>query len=379
MTAKLILITGATGNVGGRLLPLLVEDGWRVRCLARQPERLSSRVPARVEVVPGDVLDAASLSPTMQGVEAAYYLVHSMGATGDFEEQDRLAADNFASAAAAAGVQRIIYLGGLGEDEAELSARLRSRHEVGERLRAHGVPVIELRASIIIGSGSLSEGTLFDFSTVTNATAWQIANDDVMGGVSSSRISVTNGVAVFRGELSLENYGGFASVRSLPARFDLAGGDAFVIRVRGDGRRYKFTARTDRTFDSPIYQASFPTKPGEWTDLRLPMKDFVPTFRGRVLSGEPLLDPAKVTSARTEAELRRNLLESDVTRWSHLPGERHAGGGQPELSRWARQAPCLEVYSQAAGVARGPSSGQRCGSRSFAPAGSTWSGVAANV
>jgi uncharacterized protein YbjT (DUF2867 family) len=156
MTAKLILITGATGYVGGRLLPLLVEDGWRVRCLARQPERLSSRVPAGVEVVPGDVLDAASLSAAMQGVEAAYYLVHSMGATGDFEEQDRLAADNFASAAAAAGVQRIIYLGGLGEDEADLSAHLRSRHEVGERLQAQGVPVIEFRASIIIGSGSLS-------------------------------------------------------------------------------------------------------------------------------------------------------------------------------------------------------------------------------
>ncbi|MBM3263310.1 MAG: SDR family oxidoreductase [candidate division Zixibacteria bacterium] len=153
---KLILVTGATGYVGGRLLPLLVQDGCRMRCLARQPERLSSGVPTGVEVVAGDVLDAASLSAAMQGVETAYYLVHSMGTTGDFEEQDRLAADNFASAAAAAGVQRIIYLGGLGEDETELSAHLRSRHEVGERLRAHGVPVVELRASIIIGSGSLS-------------------------------------------------------------------------------------------------------------------------------------------------------------------------------------------------------------------------------
>jgi uncharacterized protein YbjT (DUF2867 family) len=92
----------------------------------------------------------------MQGVDAAFYLVHSMGATGDFEKQDRLAAESFAAAARAAGVQRIIYLGGLGEDEPGLSAHLRSRHEVGERLRAHGVPVIEFRASIIIGSGSLS-------------------------------------------------------------------------------------------------------------------------------------------------------------------------------------------------------------------------------
>ncbi len=151
-----ILLTGATGYVGGRLLPLLVADGWRVRCLARQPEHLSPRVPAGVEVVQGDLLDAASLSAAMQGVEAAFYLVHSMGATGNFETQDRLAAEHFATAARAAGVQRIIYLGGLGEDEADLSAHLRSRHEVGERLRAHGVPVIEFRASIIIGSGSLS-------------------------------------------------------------------------------------------------------------------------------------------------------------------------------------------------------------------------------
>lgn len=151
-----LLLTGATGYVGGRLLPLLVKDGAQVRCLARAPERLASRVPAGVEVVAGDVLNPASLADAMRGVTAAYYLVHSMGATGDFEEQDRIAADNFARAAAAAGVERIIYLGGLGEEDADLSAHLRSRHEVGDRLRAHGVPVLELRASIVIGSGSLS-------------------------------------------------------------------------------------------------------------------------------------------------------------------------------------------------------------------------------
>lgn len=151
-----VLVTGATGYVGGRLVPRLVEAGSRVRCLARQPQRLSSRVPAGVEVVAGDVLDGPSLTRAMQGVSAAYYLVHSMGATGDFEEQDRQAADHFAEAARAAGVRRMIYLGGLGEDQAGLSAHLRSRHEVGERLRAHGVSVVEFRASIIIGSGSLS-------------------------------------------------------------------------------------------------------------------------------------------------------------------------------------------------------------------------------
>jgi uncharacterized protein YbjT (DUF2867 family) len=151
-----ILLTGATGYIGGRLLPLLAADGWRVRCLARQPEHLLLRVSDDVEVMQGDLLDVESLSAVMKGVEVAFYLVHSMGATGDFEKQDRMAAENCAAAASAAGVQRIIYLGGLGEDEPELSAHLRSRHEVGERLRAHGVPVIEFRASIIIGSGSLS-------------------------------------------------------------------------------------------------------------------------------------------------------------------------------------------------------------------------------
>ena len=85
-------------------------------------------------------------------------------------------------------------------------------------------------------------------------------------------------------------------MRSLPARHDLAGCDTFVIRVRGDGRRYKFTALTDRSFDRAIYQTVFTTKKGEWEEHRLPLKQFVPTFRGRVLPGEPPLDPAKVTS-----------------------------------------------------------------------------------
>jgi len=153
---SLVLLTGATGYVGGRLLSLLVAEGRRVRCVARHPVNLLPRVPEGVEVVRGDVLDAESLRPAMAGVEAAYYLVHSMGATGDFQEQDRLAAENFGAAAKGAGVRRIIYLGGLGEDGPELSAHLQSRHEVGDRLRASGVPVVEFRASIIIGSGSLS-------------------------------------------------------------------------------------------------------------------------------------------------------------------------------------------------------------------------------
>jgi len=152
----LILLTGATGYVGGRLLLALEGTGRRVRCLARRPEYLRDRVSEGTEVAAGDVLDVDTLPSVLAGVEVAYYLVHSMGARGDFVEQDRLAATNFAQAAKAAGVRRIVYLGGLGRSEGGLSAHLRSRQEVGDILRTSGALVIELRASVVIGSGSLS-------------------------------------------------------------------------------------------------------------------------------------------------------------------------------------------------------------------------------
>jgi uncharacterized protein YbjT (DUF2867 family) len=156
VSAKLILLTGATGYIGGRLLKELEAQGQRVRCLARQPEFLRARVAGHTEIVTGDVLVSASLNQAMSGVDTAYYLVHSMQQGSGFSEKDRQAAHNFGAAARAAGVRRIIYVGGLGDDRQQLSAHLRSRHEVGEVLRASGVPVLEFRASIIIGSGSLS-------------------------------------------------------------------------------------------------------------------------------------------------------------------------------------------------------------------------------
>ncbi len=152
----LILLTGASGYVGGRLLKLLEDQGRRVRCLARRPEILAPKVGPGTEIVAGDVLEQASLDAAMRGVRAAYYLVHSMGSTGSFEIEDRAAALNFGQAALAAGVERIVYLGGLGSDEEELSPHLRSRQEVGRILQQSGVPVLEFRASIVIGSGSLS-------------------------------------------------------------------------------------------------------------------------------------------------------------------------------------------------------------------------------
>jgi len=151
-----ILLTGASGYVGGRLLKALEASGRRVRCLARHPQALQSRVGVGTEVVRGDVLDKVSLLEAMAGVQTAYYLVHSMGTATNFEESDRQGARNFAQAAAEAGVRRIIYLGGLGDSHTELSAHLRSRLEVGRLLASTGVQALEFRASVIIGSGSLS-------------------------------------------------------------------------------------------------------------------------------------------------------------------------------------------------------------------------------
>ena len=154
--SKRILLTGATGYVGGRLLTLLERSGHRVRCLARRPEVLRPKVAEGTEVVAADLLDRASLAPAMAGMEVVYYLVHSMNSGGSFEEQDRQAARQCAEAAREAGIRRVIYLGGLGDSRQELSPHLRSRHEVGEILRGSGAQVIEFRASIVIGSGSLS-------------------------------------------------------------------------------------------------------------------------------------------------------------------------------------------------------------------------------
>lgn len=153
----LILVTGATGYIGGRLVPRLLDMGCRVRCLVRDPVRLQGRPwQGDVEIVAGDMLQPDSLAPAMQGVSAAYYLVHSLAGGSDFHQRDLTAARNFGAAARAAGVERILFLGGLAEAAPGLSEHLRSRQQTGDCLRSAGVPVTEFRAGVIVGSGSLS-------------------------------------------------------------------------------------------------------------------------------------------------------------------------------------------------------------------------------
>ena len=151
-----ILVVGASGYIGGRLVPLLAARGHELILMSRDARPLAARFP-QATIVAADLLDPSTLSMALEGVEVAYYLAHSMGAgERGFAERDRQAARNFGQAARRGGVSRIVYLGGLGDDSADLSHHLASRHETGAQLAAQGVPVTEFRAAVIIGSGSAS-------------------------------------------------------------------------------------------------------------------------------------------------------------------------------------------------------------------------------
>lgn len=153
-----ILVLGSTGYVGGRLIPRLLKNKHQVRCLVRDINKAKGRPWSNdIEILSGDVLERNSLSEAMKGIDAVYYLIHSMAAgLSRFEDLDRKAAENVAGEASEAGVKQIVYLGGLGDTTDKLSSHLRSRHEVGDVLRQGTVPVTELRAAVVVGSGSLS-------------------------------------------------------------------------------------------------------------------------------------------------------------------------------------------------------------------------------
>ena len=157
MTSKLVLVTGASGYIAGRLIPQLLQRGYRLRCMVRKPHVLRGRPWfGQVEVVAGDVLDPASLRPVLEGVSTAYYLIHNMASGRGYTGRELDGARNFAAEAEAAGVEHVIYLGGLADSRSHIAAHLRSRIETGEILQAGKVPVTEFRAGVIVGPGSIS-------------------------------------------------------------------------------------------------------------------------------------------------------------------------------------------------------------------------------
>ena len=145
-----------------------------------------------------------------------------------------------------------------------------------------------------VGMVVSGEKTLFDFEAGRSESPWYIVNDGVMGGLSQSEMGAKDGAACFRGILSLENNGGFASVRTEVVSEDLAGFDGFRLRVKGDGKVYKFRVRTTQRFDGVAYSVNFPTQAGEWQTHRLAADQFVPMFRGRIVRSAPPLDMALV-------------------------------------------------------------------------------------
>ncbi len=154
-SAGKLLVAGATGYIGGLLARALIEDGREVRCLVRDPRKAGDLERAGCEIVKGDVLEPETLGPALEGIEVAYYLVHSMGrgSDADFATRDKRAATNFGEAAAAAGIERMVYLGGLGDPGSE---HLRSRHETALALERSGIPLTYFRAAAVIGAGSES-------------------------------------------------------------------------------------------------------------------------------------------------------------------------------------------------------------------------------
>lgn len=157
MGKELVLVTGATGYIASRLIPQLLERGYRVRCLVRKSPRLTARAWfPYVEVVLGDVMDPSTLAPAMQGVHTAYYLIHNMSSGRGYTSLETTGARNFVSAAENADVKQIIYLSGLADPRERIAAHMRSRIETGDTLREGNIPVTEFRAGVIVGPGSIS-------------------------------------------------------------------------------------------------------------------------------------------------------------------------------------------------------------------------------
>ncbi|WP_217180091.1 SDR family oxidoreductase [Streptomyces sp. AC495_CC817] len=330
------LVTGASGYIGGRLVPELLEAGYSVRCLARSPGKLRDHPWAgRVEVVGGDVTDAESVGAAMEGVDVAYYLVHALGTGRGFEETDRRAAEIFGERARAAGVRRIVYLGGLtpaGVPEHELSPHLRSRAEVGRVLLASGVPTAVLRAAVIIGSGSASFEML---RHLTERLPVMVTPSWVRTRIQP--IAVRDVLRLLVGCAGLPE--------DVNRTFDIGGPD--VVTYEQMMRRYAAVAELPKRVIVPVPPLT-PRLSSLWVGLVTPVpgglaRPLVESLRHEVVCGERDIvryvpDPPEgpVGLDRAIALALRRVQDADVaTRWSSAATPRAPSDPLPTDPDWA--------------------------------------------
>lgn len=349
-TGKLCLVTGATGYIGGRLVPELLAAGHRVRCLARDPGRLRDQPWAgRVEVVRGDVTHPETLPDAFADVDVAYYLVHALGTGSGFEATDRRAAEGFARTAKAAGTQRIVYLGGLTPrvgPARELSPHLRSRAEVGRILLQSGVPTVQLRAAVILGSGSASFEML---RYLTERLPAMVTPRWV--GTRIQPIAVRDVLRYLVGAANLP--------ADVNRSFDVGGPDVLTYRQMMAG--YAAVAGLPRRVIVPVPVLT-PSLSSHWVGLVTPVprsvaRPLVESLRHEVVCGEHDIaryvpdPPEGLTGFREAVELAlRRVRDAEVaTRWSSaatpgapsdpLPTDPEWSGGSLYEDRRARRVP----------------------------------------
>ena len=344
----LCLVTGASGYVGGRLVPELLRAGYAVRCLVRTPRKLRDQPWAeQVEVAQGDVTERGDVERALTGVDVAYYLVHALGSGSDFEETDRRAARTFGEAARLAGVGRIVYLGGLtpqGVPESVLSPHLRSRAEVGRQLLRSGVPTAVLRAAVVIGSGSASFEML---RYLTERLPVMLTPNWV--GVRVQPIAVRDVLRYLVGCALLPT--------DVSRAFDVGGPDVLTYRRMMQG--YAEAARLPRRMIVPVPVLT-PKLSSYWVGLVTPVpasiaKPLTESLRHPVVCGEHDIaryvpDPpgGRVGFVHSVELALRRVREADVaTRWSSastpgapsdpLPSDPDWSGGSLYTDRRARR------------------------------------------
>jgi uncharacterized protein YbjT (DUF2867 family) len=350
VTPRRILVMGATGYIGGRLVPRLAEAGHTVRCLARRPEKLAGvSWASSVEVVRGDALERSTLLDAMADIDVVYYLVHSIGSGGSFSDSDRRAASNTAEAAAASGVERIVYLGGLVPTDEVASPHLASRAEVGQILLDGPVPAVVLQAGVIIGSGSASFEML---RYLTERLPVMVTPKWVRSRVQP--IAVRDVLSYLSGVLELDP--------STNRRFDIAGPD--IMSYREMMQRYAHVAGLTRRVIIPVPVLT-PWLSSHWVNVVTPVpkaiaQPLIESLRNSVVAGEhdiETLIPLELSPFDDAVRLAlQRIKQADVvTRWSGAAWPGAPSDPMPTDPDWSggtayRDDRSLPVHSDAGAV-----------------------------